>query len=38
MAALLGVKTSGTFHDAMTDVEVEAEILRRLMSKLQFRD
>lgn len=36
MAALLGITTTGNFHDALTDVEVEAEVLRRLLSKIQI--
>lgn len=36
MAALLGVTTSGAFHDAMTDVEVEVEILRKLVQKVSI--
>lgn len=36
MADLLGITTAGTFHDAITDVEVEAEVLRRLMAKIKF--
>lgn len=38
MAALLGVETAGQFHDAQTDVEVEAEVLRRLAGKFQLLD
>jgi DNA polymerase III alpha subunit (gram-positive type) len=34
MAELLGITTTGQFHDALTDVEVEAEVLRRLLVRL----
>lgn len=34
VAALLGVTTTGTFHDALTDCEVEAEVLRRLLARI----
>lgn len=36
MADLLGITTTGNFHDAITDVEAEAEILRRLLGKIKF--
>lgn len=36
MATLLDITTTGNYHDAITDVEVEAEILRRLMNKIKF--
>lgn len=34
MADMLGITTTGNFHDAITDVEVEAEVLRRLLQKI----
>lgn len=36
MAKLLGITTEGNYHDAVTDCEVEAEVLRRLISKIHI--
>jgi DNA polymerase III epsilon subunit-like protein len=34
VAALLGVTTTGAYHDALTDCEVEAEVLRKLLARI----
>ena len=34
VAALLGVTATGAYHDALTDCEVEAEVLRRLLARI----
>ena len=34
VAGMLGVTATGTYHNALTDCEVEAELLRRLLARI----
>jgi DNA polymerase III alpha subunit (gram-positive type) len=37
VASALGITAEGAYHDALTDCEVEAELLRRLTKTIRFQ-